>query len=197
MYSSWYSVDHFFWSFETNTDYPPNQYIFILYLPQTMAVAKGNPVFWMLSKNFCFLILILVIKLFFIIFFSPVQLFSHVRLFATPWTTVCQASLSITNSRNLTKLMSVESVMPFNHLNPFSCLQSFPLSGSFQMSHLFPLGDQRTGVSPSTSVLPMNTQDWSPLGWTGWISLQSKGPSSVFSSTTVQKHQFFGVQLYL
>ena len=116
MYSSWYSVDHFFWSFETNTDYPPNQYIFILYLPQTMAVAKGNPVFWMLSKNFCFLILILVIKLFFIIFFSPVQLFSHVRLFATPWNTAHQASLSITNSWSLPKLISIESVMPCKHL---------------------------------------------------------------------------------
>ena len=79
------------------------------------------------------------------------------------------------------------SVIPFS-----SCLQSFPASGSFQMSQLFTSGGQRTGVSASTSVLPMNTQDWSPLGWTSWISLESKGLSRVFSNTTVQKHQFFG-----
>ena len=75
-----------------------------------------------------------------------------------------------------------------------SCLQSFPASGSFQVSQLFESGGQSTGVSASTSVPPMNTQDWSPLGWTGWISLQSKGLSRVFSNTTVQKHQFFGAQ---
>ena len=79
------------------------------------------------------------------------------------------------------------SVIPFS-----SSLQSFPTSGSFQMSQLFASGCQSTGVSASVSVLPMNTQDWSPLGWTGWISLQSKGLSRVFSDTTVQKHQFFG-----
>ena len=73
---------------------------------------------------------------------------------------------------------------------PFSCPQSFPASGSFPMSQLFV-----SGVSPSTSVPPMNTQDWSPLGWTGWISLQSKGLSRVFSNTTVQKHQLFDAQL--
>ena len=78
---------------------------------------------------------------------------------------------------------------------PFSCPQSFPASGSFQMSQLFVSGDQSVRVS--TSVLPMNTQDWSPLGWTGWISLQSKGLSKVFSNTTVQKHQFFCAQLSL
>ena len=81
-------------------------------------------------------------------------------------------------------------VVPFS-----SCPQSFPLSGSFQMSQLFASGCQSIGVSASTSVLPMNTQDWSPLGWTGCISLQSKGLSRVFSNTTVQKHQFFGAQL--
>ena len=84
------------------------------------------------------------------------------------------------------------SVIPF-----ISCLQSFPAWASFQMSQLFSSGGQSTGVSASTSVLPMNTQDWSPLGWTGWISLQSKGLSRVFSNTTVQKHQFLGIQLYL
>ena len=84
------------------------------------------------------------------------------------------------------------SVVPFS-----SCLQFFPASGSFQMSQLFTLGGQSIGVSASASVLPKNTQDWSPLGWTGWISLQSKGLSRVFSNTTVQKHQFFGTQLSL
>ena len=82
------------------------------------------------------------------------------------------------------------SVVPFS-----SHLQSFPASVSFQMSQLFASGGQRIGVSASTSVLPMNTQDWSPLGWTGWISLQSKGLSRVLSNTTVQKHQFFSTQL--
>ena len=78
-----------------------------------------------------------------------------------------------------------------------SCPQTFPASGSFPMSQLFVSGGQSVRVSASTSVLPMNTEDWSPLGWTGWISLQSKGLSRVFSNTTVQKHQFFGVQLSL
>ena len=80
---------------------------------------------------------------------------------------------------------------------PFSCLQSFPTLGSFQWSQLFASGGQNIGVSASTSDLPMNVQDWSPLGWTGWISLQSKGLSRVFSNTTVQKYQFFCSQLSL
>ena len=80
---------------------------------------------------------------------------------------------------------------------PFSCLQSFSVSGSFPMSRLFTSGGQSIGVSASVSVLPMNIQDWFPLGWTGWISLQSKGLSRVFSNITVQKHQFFGTQLSL
>ena len=75
-----------------------------------------------------------------------------------------------------------------------SCPQSFPASGSFQMSQLFESGGQSIGVSASTSVLPVNTQDWSPLGWTGWITLQSKGLSRAFSNTTVQRHQFFSAQ---
>ena len=79
----------------------------------------------------------------------------------------------------------------------FSCLQSFPSSGSFQMSQLFAAGGQSIRVSASTSVFPMNTQDWSPFGWTGWISLQSKGLSRVFSNTTVLKHQFSSAQLSL
>ena len=86
----------------------------------------------------------------------------------------------------------LSSVIPFS-----SCPQSFPPSGSFQRSQLFSSGVQNIGISASTSVLPMNTQDWSPLGWTGWISLQSKGLSRVFSNTTAQKHQFFSAQLSL
>ena len=82
------------------------------------------------------------------------------------------------------------SVVPFS-----SCPQSLPASESFPMSQLFAWGGQSIGVSASASVLPMNIQDWSPLGWTGWISLQSNGLSNIFSSTTVQKHQFFGAQL--
>ena len=84
------------------------------------------------------------------------------------------------------------SVIPFS-----SCLQSFPASGSFPMSEFFALSDQSIGVSASASVLPMNIQDWFPLGWTGWISLLSKGLSRGFSNTTVQKHQFFSAQLSL
>ena len=78
-----------------------------------------------------------------------------------------------------------------------SCVQSFPASGSFQMSRLFTSGGQSIGVSASASVFPVNIQDWFPLRLTGWISLQSKGLSRVFSNTTVQKHQFFGTQLSL
>ena len=129
--------------------------------------------------------------------------FSHVRLFATPWIAAHQASLSITNSQSSLKLSLSSrwchpaissSVVPF-----FSCPQSLPASGSFPMSQPFAWGGQSIGVLASASVLPMNTQDWSPLGWTpkDWISLQSKGLSRVFSSTTVQKHQFFGSQLSL
>ena len=87
---------------------------------------------------------------------------------------------------------TVSSVVPFS-----SHPQSLPASGSFQMSQLFASGGQSIGVSASPSGLPMNTQDWSPLGWTGWMSLQYKGLSRVFSNTTLQKHQFFGAQLSL
>ena len=127
-------------------------------------------------------------------FSQSVQSLSRVRLFVTLWITACQASLSITNSRSLLKLMSIKSVMPSSHL--ILCRpQPLPASGSFPTSQLFASGGQSIGVSASTSVLPMNTQDWSPLGWTGWISLQSKGLSRVFSKTTVQKHEFFSTQL--
>ena len=130
--------------------------------------------------------------------FSSVQSLSRVRLFATPRTAARQASLSITNSQSLLKLMSVESMMPSNHLilcHPLLLPPSiFSASGSFPMSQFFTSGGQRIGVSASASVLPMNIQDLFPLGWTGWISLQSKGLSRVFSNTTVQKHQFFCTQ---
>ena len=132
---------------------------------------------------------------------SSVQVLSRVWLFATPRTAACQASLSITKSQSLPKLMSIELVMPSNissSVIPFSsCLQSFPASGSFPMSQFFASGGQSIGVSAPASVLPMNIQDWFPLGWTGWISLQFKGLSRVFSTPTVQKHQFFGSQPYL
>ena len=133
--------------------------------------------------------------------FSSVQLLSCVWLFATPWTAARQASLSTTSSWGLLKLMSIELVVPPNHLilcHPLSPhLQSFPASGSFPMSQFFASGSQSIGVLASESVLPMNIQDWFPLGCTGWISLQSKGLSGAFSNTTVQKHQFFSAQLSL
>ena len=130
--------------------------------------------------------------------FSSVQSLSRVRLFATPWIAVRQVSLSITNSRSSLKLMSIKLVMPSSHLilcRFSSCPQALPASESFPMSHLFTWGGQSIGVSALASVLPMNTQNWSPLEWTGWISLQSKRLSRVFSNTTVQKHQFFGIHL--
>ena len=131
--------------------------------------------------------------------FSSVQSLSRVRLFATPWIAACRASLSITNSWSSLKLMSTSqwchpdissSVVPFS-----SHPQSLPASESFPMSQLFAWGGQSTGVSALASFLPKNTLGWSPSKWTGWISLQSKGLSRVFSNTTLQKHQFFGAQL--
>ena len=133
-----------------------------------------------------------------------VQSLICVWLFASPWTVAGQASLSITNSQSLLKLMSIESVMPSSHLilchpllllpsifNLSICLQS---SGSFQMSQLFTSGGQSIGASASVPVLPMTIQGWFPLGWTGLMSLLSKTLSRVFSNTTVRKHQFFGAQ---
>ena len=118
--------------------------------------------------------------------------------FATSWIAARQASLSITNSWSLLKLMSFESVMPSNHLI-LCCPLLLPpsASGSFPMSQFFTSGGQSTGVSVSASILLMNIQGWSSLGLTSWIFLYSKGLSRVFSKTTVQKHQFFGAQLSL
>ena len=106
----------------------------------------------------------------------------HHQLLESTQTHVHQVSDAITTISS--------SVVPFS-----SCRQSLPASGSFPMSQFFASGGQSTGVLASASVLPMNTQDWSPLGWTGWISLQSKGLSRVFSNTIVQQHQFFSAQL--
>jgi len=128
--------------------------------------------------------------------FSSVLSLSRVRRFETPWTAARQASLSITNSWRLLKLMSIELVMTSNHLILSSpSPPAFNLSQSFQMSQFFTSGGQSIGISVSASVLPMNIQNWFPLGWTGWISLLSKGLSWVFSNTSVQKHQFFSAQL--
>ena len=134
--------------------------------------------------------------------FSSVQSLSHVRLFETPRTAARQASLSIPTSWSPPKLMPIESVMPSNHLILCHPLLLPPtvcpsIVGSFQMSKFFASGGQSTEASASPSVLPMNIQDWFPLGWTGWISLQSKGLSRVSSNTTVQKQKFFGAQLSL
>ena len=126
------------------------------------------------------------------------QLFSHVQLFATPWTASHQASLSCTISQNLFKFMSIESMKPSNHLilcHPlFSSPQYFPAPGSFPMSWLFASGGQSIGISASVSVLAMNIQGWFHLGLTGLISLLPKELSRVFSSTTVWNHQFLGTQ---
>ena len=130
-----------------------------------------------------------------------VESLTCVRLFVTPWTAAHQASLSITNAWSLLKLMSIESVMPSNHLtlcHPLLLLPSiFPSIRTFSNESVLRISGQSIGISASASILPMNFQDWFPLGWTGWISLQSKGLSRVFSNTTVQKHQFFSTQISL
>ena len=131
--------------------------------------------------------------------FSPVQSFSRVWFFATPWTAACQASLSIATHGSCSDSCPLSqwchptissSVIPFS-----SWLQSLPSSGSFLISQLFTSGGQSTGVSALASFLPKKSQGRSPSEWTGWISLQSKGLARVFSNTTVQKHQFFDAQL--
>ena len=129
--------------------------------------------------------------------FSSVRSLSRVRLFVTPWIAAHQASLSIINSRSSLKLMSIKSGMPSSHL--ILCCPLLPLPPIPPSIRVFSnesWGGQSTGVSALASFLPMNTQDWSPLEWTGWIPVQSKGLSRVFSNTTVQKHQLFSTQLY-
>ena len=140
--------------------------------------------------------------------FVVVKLLNCVQLFAAPWTAAHQASLSFSNSWSLLKLMSIELVMPFNHLilcHPLLLPLIFSASGSFPMSWLFASGGQSIGASIfgiisiifnhwKESIFPMIIQGWFLLRLTGWISLQSKGPSRVFSSTIVWKHQFFSSQ---
>ena len=134
----------------------------------------------------------------------PVQLLSRAQLFATPWTAARQTSLSITNSQSLPKLMSIALVMPSKHLilcRPLLLLPSiFPSMRVFPVSRLFASGGQSIGVSASASVLPMNIQHWFPLELIGWISLQSKGLSRVFSNQSSKasilwRSAFFIVQL--
>ena len=134
------------------------------------------------------------------LFKDVVQLLSHGRLFATPWTEARQASLSTMNSVACSKSCPLTwwcHPTILSSVVPFSCLPSFPASGSFLRSQFFASGGQSIGTLASASVLPMNIQDWFPLGWTGWISLQSKGLWRVLSNTTVQKHHFFASQLSL
>ena len=136
--------------------------------------------------------------------FSSVRLLTHVQLFATPWTAARQASLYITNSRSLLKLMSIELVMPSSHLilcHPLLLPPSvFPSIRVFSNESVLPSGGQSTGVSASASVLPMNIQDWFPLGLTGWIFLLSKGLKSLLQhhsskASVLQCSDFFIVQL--
>ena len=161
---------------------------------------EGKKSFCLSRKNMVNILMLFLLAiflsqmLFYIVeFISLVQSLSCVQLFATPLTAACQASLSITNSQSLLKLMCIALMMPSNHLilcHPLLLLPSiFPSIMAFSMSWFFASGGQSIGVSALASVLPMNTQDWSPWGWTGCISLQSKGLSRVFSNTTVQKHQ--------
>ena len=133
--------------------------------------------------------------------FCFVQSPSHVQLLETPWTTAHQASLSLTISWSLPKYIFIALVMMSRHLilwHLFTfCPQSFPASGTFPMSCLFMSDDLNTEASPLASVLAVNIQGWSPLRWAGLISLLSRGLSGVFSNTTVQRYQFFGILSYL
>ena len=160
-----------------------------------MEKQTGYPLF-LPKKNF-----FLLFSTLFFMSISSIQSLSHVQLFATPWTAAYQASLSITNSRSLLELMSVKSVMPSNHLvlcHPLLLLPSMFLRiWVFSNESVLPSGGQTIGVSASAPVLPMNIQDWFPLGLTDLISLRSKALSRVFANTTVQKHQFFSTLLSL
>ena len=131
--------------------------------------------------------------------FSSVQSLSSVRIFVTPWIPARQASLFITISQSSLRLTSIKSVMPSNHLilgRPRLLLAPIPPSSRvFPVSQLFARGGQSTGTSALASFLPKKSQGWYPSEWTGWISLQSKGLSRVFSNTMVQTHQFFSAQL--
>ena len=134
--------------------------------------------------------------------FSVVQSLSRVWVFTIPWTAARKASLSFTISQSFLEFMSIMSQWCHPTISSSAarlsfCPQSLPASGSFSMNQLFASGGQSIRTSASASVLPKNIQGWFPLGLTGFVSLLSKKLSRVFSSTTVQKHQFFGVQLSL
>ena len=150
------------------------------------------------NRTFYIRVCVLIYITFRLVQFSSVQSLSCVRLSVTPWITACQASLSNTNSGSSLRLTSIESVMPSRHLilcRPLVLLPSiFPSIRVFSSESALRIRWPKYWSFSFTSVLPVNTQDWSPLGWTGWTSLQSKGLSRVFSNTTVQKHQFFGAQ---
>ena len=157
--------------------------------------------YWKIQMNFNFFGLPYVcgcICIYTSVQFSSVQSLSHVWLFATPWTAAHQASLSITNSWSLLKLMSIELVMPSNHLVPCCPLlllpSIFPSNKVFSNQSILGIWWPKYWSFSSASVLPMNIQDWLPLGLTGFISLLSKGLSRVFFNTIVQKHQFFSAQ---
>ena len=141
-------------------------------------------------KLSCIVTDLMVYEIVVVVLFNSVKSLSRVWLIVTPWTAACQASLAITQSH----VHSIGDANQPSHPLLFPSLPAFNLSqhqGFFPMSQFFTSGDQSIGVSASTSLLPMNIQEWSPLGWTGWISLQTKGLSRVFSNTTVQRHQFF------
>ena len=133
--------------------------------------------------------------------YSSVQALSHVWLFVTPWTEAHQAFLSIADSWSLFKLMSIKLVMPSNHLLLWRPLLlpplNFPSIRVFSNESVLRIRWPKYWASALASVLPMKIQDWFPLGFTGWISLQSKGLSRIFSKITVQRHQFFGAHLSL
>ena len=158
----------------------------ISHTESTWTKSRGGMVFLMPSYNCCF-----------------VQLPSHVHLFVTLWNDPMHARPPCPSPSPKVCPSSCPSHQWYHPAISFSdalfsiCPQSFPESGTFPMSQLFALGDQNTGASASASVLPMNIQDWFPLGLTGLISLQSKGPLRIFCNTTVQKHQLFGAQLSL
>ena len=165
-----------------------------------LQMAKLNYFFlWLSCISLCLYVCLCVCVCVCVCVHNQFSLLSHVQQFATPWNAACQASLSLTNSWNLLKLMSVELVMPSNHLIPFCPIlllpSIFPSIRAFPMSQFFV--SEGLSIGASGSVLPMNIQDLFPLGLTGLNSLQSKELSRVFSNTTVQKFQLFHAQLSL
>ena len=167
---------------------------------QCYSLKSSHPHLFLQSLKVCSLHLCLFCCLAYrvVIQFSSVQSLSCVWLFVTPWMQharpPCPSPTPEIYSNSCPSSQWCHPAISSSVISFSSCPQSLPASESFLMSQLFPWGGQSIGVSALASVLPMNTQGSSPLGWTGWISLQSKGLSRVFSNTTVQKHQFFGAQ---